>query len=854
MHGFFRSVRAVPLSMDEDQRLTPLPKTGGLREVAGEYTPAAYAPYYDDDSIEGGRSIRQYLDVVYKRLPWIITLTVLVTAAVAFYVYRLPDIYEAQAVMLIEPRRPKVTSKDSININFGNDINYYNTQLRLLQSPELLRDVVIDLGLHKDPILLDRGGRGVGSTLRSIFSSEKPTASPAAVVQPISADEPSDTSGKPQVSEEEKRIAEKYASEMVVGLNVAQQERTNLVNVSVKSYHPDLAAKLATGIARVFKEQDARREVAGAEQAKNDLSRSIEELKGTISGQEAELISFMKDSNLPLQEKGQELSASRLQGLSETWMKAMEERRNLEGRYNAAVAANAKGEGGSLPDLYENKIYQDTVRLNAERRAKLQDDLRSLDKELEDLEARRKANATKWTDEHPAMLELIATINEKRSARQNKQKETTDLIEKEQRKIESNAVSGALTALRSQLDAKRREEAQAQSAYEREASLANVQGVAETRMTTLKRSIDTNRNLLDTYTQRLKEQELAIANSNPDNIKIPSEAVAPTTPTGPQRQRNIMIAFLLSLAAGIGLAFLADYLDDSVKTSDDIGRQLGLPTLALIPHHELTEKRRLSLVARNGGVAAPVTSIVTLEERHSPMAEAYRHLRTSLLFSSAGKPPQTILVTSSQPSEGKTTTAINTAITLAQSDADVVIIDCDLRRPRLHSYFEMDNTEGLTNYLSGEPNTDHLIKRCKSLPRLRVITSGPIPPNPAELLSSEEMRKLLQFLRGRYKHVIIDSPPAISFTDAAILSTLVDGVVLVAMANKSSMHLMRRFKQRLGNIGARIYGVVLNGIKSNSIEYDYYGGYYDYYGKSDLDTATPYIEEAGTTRKTNGAG
>jgi capsular exopolysaccharide synthesis family protein len=233
------------------------------------------------------------------------------------------------------------------------------------------------------------------------------------------------------------------------------------------------------------------------------------------------------------------------------------------------------------------------------------------------------------------------------------------------------------------------------------------------------------------------------------------------------------------------------------------------------------------------------------------MAEAYRHLRTSLLFSSAGKPPQTILVTSSQPSEGKTTTAINTAVTLAQADADVVIVDCDLRRPRLHNYFDLENSQGLTNYLSGERNTENLIKTCRDLPRLKVITSGPIPPNPAELLSSNEMKNLLQFLRGRYKHVIIDSPPAISFTDAAILSTLVDGVVIVAMAGKSSIHLMRRFKHRLGNIGARIYGVVLNGIKSGSIEYDYYGsGYYEYYAKGDADPSTPVMEEVGSIHRT----
>src|SRR4029079_9107345 len=280
--------------------------------------------------------------------------------------------------------------------------------------------------------------------------------------------------------------------------------------------------------------------------------------------------------------------------------------------------------------------------------------------------------------------------------------------------------------------------------------------------------------------------------------------------------RNIRVALLLVLAAGIGLAFLLDYLDDSVRTSEDVSRHLGLPTLALIPHYLNTDKKKLLSVA-NGNGAVATAALITMDERHSPMAEAYRHLRTSLLFSSAGKPPKTILITSSQPAEGKTTTAINTAITLAQADAEGVIIDCDLRRPRVHHYFGIDNSQGLTNYLSGERDTENLIRSYPELPHLKVITSGPIPPNPAELLSSNEMKDLLDFLRSRYRHVIIDSPPAISFTDAAILSTIVDGVVLVAMANKSSLHLMRRFKQRLATIGARIYGVVLNGIKSGSV-------------------------------------
>jgi capsular exopolysaccharide synthesis family protein len=449
------------------------------------------------------------------------------------------------------------------------------------------------------------------------------------------------------------------------------------------------------------------------------------------------------------------------------------------------------------------------------------------------------------------MIELMATIKKKKEDRANTEKEVSQTIEKDQAKIEKEAVGGALVALRSQVEAKRKEEAQAQAAYDREAALANIQGQSQTQLTSLRQKIETNRGLLGTLTQRLQEQELALNTEAPNNIKAVTEAVGATA-VGPKRTRNVMVAFLLALAAGIGLAFLLDYLDDSVKSSEDISRQLGLPTLALIPHYFGTEKKRLKLAAANGngngnGNGA---SLITIDERHSPMAEAYRHLRTSLLFSSAGKPPQTILVTSSQPSEGKTTTAINTAVTLAQSDTDVVIIDCDLRRPRLHSHFGMENTTGLTNYLSGERKTENLIKTYPGLPRLKVITSGPIPPNPAELLSSNEMKNLLQFLKGRYKHIIIDSPPAISFTDAAILSTLVDGVVLVAMAGKSSVHLMRRFKQRLANMGARIYGVVLNGIKSGSVEYEYYGaGYYDYYRKGDEDTSTPLMEDVETIGK-----
>lgn len=840
--------------MDNDQRLTPLPTAVTELQTSHQSIPSAYSVYYDDESLEGGRSVRQYFNVVYKRLPIILAITLIVTSAVALYMFRQPHQYMATSQMIIEPPKPKVTDKDSININFGSDVNYTNTQLQLLRSPDLMKDVVVELGLYREPDLFDGSNRGFFSSLRSIVSGDKSNAGKSNSL-PVVGEVPS-TNGdasRPVLTPEEEARANSYAATLSNGLTVEPVERTNIVEIGVKSDQPEVAAQVANKLAAVFKQQDASRQTAGARQAYEDLKKSIDALTETINRDEADLITQMRDANLPLTgDKGNDLNATRLQGLSETWMKAMENRRQLEARYTAAVQANSRGEAVNIPDIAGNPIYQKAVEQNRERKAKLQDDIRAVQKQRQDLEAKYQSNSTKWTDEHPEMKQLIAEINALKQRESTMEQEVNRITENEQKTTERTAVSGALTSLKSQLDAARTQEAQSKAAYDQEAQTANAQGLVNTRLTTLRREIETNRTLLDTYTQRQKEQELAIASDAPNNIQVSSDAVTPTTPIGPQRTRNIFIAFLVSFAAGIGLAFLLDYLDDSVKSSDDIGRHLALPTLALIPHYLTHEKRRLSLAPANdtANVAAP---LIAMQEKHSPMAEAYRHLRTSLLFSSAGKPPQTILVTSSQPAEGKTTTAINTAITLAQADADVVVIDCDLRRPRVHNYFGMDNSQGLTNYLSGERDTDNLIKTYSDLPRLKVITSGPIPPNPAELLSSNEMKNLLQFLSGRYRHVIIDSPPAISFTDAAILSTLVDGVVLVAMANKSSIHLMRRFKQRLGGIGARIYGVVLNGIRSGSVEYEYYGaGYYNYYKQSETDLSTPVMEDEVPVQTTNG--
>lgn len=825
--------------MENDQRLTPLPVAPDLHPAALDFG-TGYSSVYDD-TLAGKRSIKQYFNVVYKRLPLIVAIVILVTAAVAFYSYRQPSVYQAKTSLIIEPRRAPQTQKEAININFGDDQKYYNTQLQLLQNQGLMKHVVIALGLQRDPNVLQQN-KGFLGGVRSLFSGTGKKTADQTDAAPVITDTASVSDAEAsQLSPEENLRAEEYATILMSGLVVDQVDRTNIVNITIENSNPVLAAKVADKVAELFIKEDAERETAGTQQAYENLQKSIEDLKSTITQQENDFIVEMRTSGLPLQEKGNDVRAADLTSLLQQYRSAQEEAGKIQAQYNAAVAASAKGD--ILAVAGGNQSIQDARSQNIKRQMDLDNRIDAIDKKIDEANEKRKTLLVRYTPEYREVVAVDEAIKELENQKERIKRDVSQKIDTEGKKLESNAKREYLTSLSSQLAAAQQREARQRGAFEQAAARANVEGQAETKLTSLKRELESNRSLLDTYVQRQKEQELALTSGRPDNIKIQNNAVTPTAPIGPHRTRNIFVALMLSLGAGIGLAFLLDYLDDSVRTSDDVSRHLGLPTLALIPHHN--DKRKL-LPAGGNGMAAPSPStaaLITMEDRHSPMAEAYRHLRTSLLFSSAGKPPQTILVTSSQPSEGKTTTAINTAITLAQSDADVVIIDCDLRRPRLHSHFGMENTHGLTNYLSGDKNTENLMKPYPDLPRLKIITSGPIPPNPAELLSSHEMRNLLQFLAGRFKHVIIDSPPAISFTDAAILSTLVDGVVLVAMANKSSIHLMRQVKQRAATLGARIYGIVLNGIKSGSMEYDYYGsGYYNYYSRSD-DDQTPLMEE-----------
>src|SRR5688572_9153811 len=329
--------------MENDQRLTPLPVTSDLPAAHIDYSPGYAAGY--DDTLDSKRSIRQYVNVVYKRLPIILAITILVTAAASLYSFRQPSIYQAVTELIIEPRKAPATTKESININFGDDQKYYNTQLQLLQNPDLMKRVVVSLGLHREANLFNNENRGLMAGIRSIFSGEQKAATTDNSLPIVSEASLEPNKDKViQLTPEENARAESYANTLVGGLSVQQVDRTNIVHIFIKSSNPALAAKASDKVAELFIKEDAERETAGAQQAFADLRASIEDLKATIVQQENDQIAEMGSSDLALGDKGGALRASNLEGLLSHWRDARNETGMIKAKYDAAVSAASQGE------------------------------------------------------------------------------------------------------------------------------------------------------------------------------------------------------------------------------------------------------------------------------------------------------------------------------------------------------------------------------------------------------------------------------------------------------------------------------------------------------------------------------
>jgi len=347
----------------------------------------------------------------------------------------------------------------------------------------------------------------------------------------------------------------------------------------------------------------------------------------------------------------------------------------------------------------------------------------------------------------------------------------------------------------------------------------------------LKRDYDTYQQLYDSLLQRLRDATVS-AGLRATNIHVVDKAVPPATPVRPKKALNMALGLLVGMILGTAFAFLEEQLEQkTVKTLEDVQRLVNLPSLGLIPMwtpngngRQHGSKRSSGLPASNGQIGS-----AALQQPNSSVAESYRALRTSIMFSTSPKPPQVVLVTSGHPKEGKTATAVNLALLMSQTGSRVLLVDCDLRIPGATKLMGVTNSKGLSGILTGAHCLDEALQEVKGHPGLWALPSGPPPPNPAELLSSPAMLSVMQSLRERFDHVVIDSPPLLLVTDAAVLTPLVDGVVLVVSSGTTPPAVLIRARQILDSTGARVLGVLVNKVDLQRGGYGYGYGYYGRY-------------------------
>ncbi|HUE80583.1 MAG TPA: exopolysaccharide transport family protein, partial [Pyrinomonadaceae bacterium] len=628
--------------MSQDNRL--LPVTALDRGLDRPLSDIAQSKPYGVSATEP-TTIRDYLFVILKRKWLIVSLVLVVTSLVAIQMFRLPSIYQAETIIRIEPRPRSVLQTKEIVINAQSDPNFWGTQLKLLENPALARQVVLTLDLQNNPSFF--GGQaqgGVFSSLRRIFSNPKRAASAPASTQELDLVGESEVSDKALTPEELARL-EPYEDAIIAGETIEPMPGTNLVRIKYKHADPELAQKVANTLAEVFVNNNLQRATAGSTKAEDVLAREIANLQTKIKRDQEVQFNYAKNHNLPLTtDPSGNLEVKRLATLSSQLLDAENERKNLQAQYETA---NREADPFAIPDVQAS-----------ERIDKLRERISAL-------KERRDALLVVYTPEWPEVKKLNAQIKP---------------LEAELQKAPSEVVA----AMKRRFEAAAAREGSLRRAYEQQKATTTQQTRDQIDLIALTQEIETNKQYLNTLLQR--QRELVVGSTDRTNeVSIATASRLPKDPIGPQRVRNIMIAFVLALGAGIGLAFLLDFLDDTVKSIEDVDRYIHLPALALIP---ATRGERGRLIPGIGGnspssSAPDTTALAMVDDARSPIAESYRHLRTSLLLSSAGQPPKTILVTSSQPSEGKTTTAINTAFMLAQTGAEVLIVDCDLRRPRL---------------------------------------------------------------------------------------------------------------------------------------------------------------------------
>ena len=670
--------------------------------------------------------LRDYWRAIYKHVWLVIGITVLVTTLAMIYMARQPDIYEAQARVQVDLENNSgvdVKSKDNSIIvnNQTTDPAYFNTQLQILTGPGLLRRVVktLDLG-HDQSFLQPSRKQSIWRSLSRMIGLRPASQDPKVAERDLPLTETVAAASLNNDLVEAKALASFVTAvqnglkvEPVKESRVGGVKETRLIDIGFTHADPQVAARIVNTVAAVFVRSNLEKKNEANATAGDFLAKRVADLQSQIREGEEKLVNYAKSKEILSLDSNQNTVVDRLAGLNRELLQAEKERTDAEAAFRAAQrpgAAEAKAE--------------DTAKTIADYEAK-----------LAELKAKRDQLLVDNTEEWFEVKEVNQQIAVLEKQLQDTRKQSTAVVK---------------TNLETKYFEAKSKEDSLRTAYEKQRGETMTQNEAAINYRIIQQEIETNKELLNGLLQRSKENDVVLAGM-PNNIHIVDYAIAPDEPIGPARMRVVVLTLFVSLALGMALAIFLEYLNDTVRSTEDVEKMLGLPTLAVIPaigDLKMGARRLLPGLAgpKTNGASGKGSELLIEKDVRSPLAEAYRHLRTSILLSAAGRPPRTLLVTSSLPSEGKTTTAINTAISLAQTGAKVLVVDADMRRPRLHAIFEVEKGAGLSSILSSEMSHEDvlgLIGRHEQT-GLSFITAGPIPPNPAELIGSEQMRALIR--------------------------------------------------------------------------------------------------------------
>lgn len=785
-----------------------------LAEVDGyppEYAGVFADGYYGEVNQSGEKNLLR-MCVVTLRKHWILIslLTLTVTGAAMVYVAQKPDYYKASVRVQVNaennPAAGVQTNGGSVILNnAGFDPGYFTTQLQILEGTGLMQRVTktLDLENNEDFLFPQRGKRltmlqNVGKMI-GVYRPPVEDRSLAKERTEPNGDLNADASSNPD------ELTEKYAP-MVVRLKRSlsvlpvtdsrtKNAETRLIDVAYTHEDPVIAAKIANAIGDAYVLQNLEQKVQTNASAGDFLQKRVAELQSEIRLGEERLLNYSRNSQFVPPTAEQNTVVQRLGSLNMQVGQAENDRIRAQSEYQAARQNQLRSAAGDA------QVSGLETRLNGLRQ------------ELAQLK-------TEYTDDWPDVIQ---------------KKKQIETVEGQLSTVRTRTSNVQLAALQEKLNETIARERELKDYFISQKNEVLRQNEASIYYKIIQQENDTNKSLLAGLLERSRANDV-ILTGTPNNVLVADRAVVPRGPAGPERSKTVLLALFVALGTGCGLAFLLEWLDDSVHHSDDIEGVLGLPLLAAIPATRLGIGTRFLPKAlqkrRQGKRRYDQYDLPAFDKPE--YSEAYLQLRTHLMLSTAGGSPQSILVTSGEEGEGKTITALNLATSLAKTAKSVLLIDADLRWPRINLIKDIGNKIGLTTLLTSAEITDEMIDNAiqkDPASNLDILTSGERSVNPANLLSSEQMRTLLVDLSARYTHIVIDSPPVLYFADSTILSTLVDSVIIVVRDDSSSRLSVLKAQKLLQSVGAKIVGMVMNGIPR---QWKNYSKYRDYEMGADL--------------------